>query len=204
MWISRLDPHRRSKMVGNWLRTLASPLFCLEKWGDHVSGSLLSTPAFFMSLYTEEDIDTIAPGGRVNIKPLLAMPTIERDSTSSFMQAIYDVSFQLFLECHFPGIRMKPHFLGMTDGKPCFATCLIHDQNLAIFTPQEFPQYMVETHGDGLFWAQLQSVSIQWEREGRPSPADYVFTFSAGGTVNMQLALEREKTREMDKGAKQD
>ncbi len=164
------------KMVGNILGTLATFLVCLTKHANEVTGEVLSTSGFFMSLYPSSDAekDTIAPGARTDLSPFKRMPVIETGSTTFFICALDDLSLKLFLEYRLPGIRMRIHYLG---GPPndwhSFARCLVYANSLATFSPITDGSYTVEVRGTFPLWSHLNDLYLQWESLGKPKVNQY-------------------------------
>jgi protein-L-isoaspartate(D-aspartate) O-methyltransferase len=186
-WIEYLT--NGGKLVGNLLGMLATPLFCLIKQDNEIQGNLLPTPAFFMSLYRSSDTnkDTIAPGARVSLSPYLAMPIIEVGHTTTFVEALDDLSFRLFLDVHLPGVQMRPHYLGGLS----FATYLVYTQSLAMFSPAN-DAYSIEVRGSFPLWSRLQELHSQWSVL-RPPINCYSIIFDRGRcTITLSSLVQKQ------------
>ena len=176
-------------LVGNLLSSMATPLFRLVKGADGlVTGTLLTTPAFFMSLSSGSP--SRLP--QVNFAQFEALPSIEQAQTMHDMvKMIYDPSFALFVESSFPGIERHLRYLG---GSPKnIGTCLIWKNTLLTLSPlnkeegTSASQWSVEVRGQIPLWSMIQSLHEQWIGQGKPSLDRYKLDVYAKGNYRIFL-----------------
>ncbi len=192
-WIAQLAVG--GVLVGNLLGSLATPLFRLRKNADGtMSGTLLTTPAFFMPL---SGGPSSRPTG-VNFARFEALPCIEQvQTTIDVVNRLYDQSFGLFLEAVFPGLERRQRYLG---GSPKnIGTCLIWKDTLLTLAPLDeeagmsASQWAVETRGHIPLWSMVQSSYEQWVRQGKAPIDRYRMNVSQGGDYRIFLATNEEE-----------
>ena len=187
-WITQLAVE--GVLVGNLLGSLATPLFRLVKQADGtMRGRLLTTSAFFMSLYGHGG--SISP--RVDVARFEVLPCIEQGETSiDMVHVMYDPSFCLFLESRLPCVERCLRYRG---GSPKnIGTGLIWKETLLTLSPLQEEEgtsalnWRVEVQGQVPLWSVIQAQYEQWLDQGKPPVNRYLLNVSSEGIYHLLLS----------------
>ena len=189
-WINQLK--KGGILVGNLLGSLATPLYKLTKRDGYVQGTLLSTPAFFMSLYHPNEIHH-------EHKPLslrsfdMKLVTEQAETTINFPDLLQqNGSLKQYVELLLPGITIRHRLVSGSPHHPQFETCVLYEDTLLTFRPRSETVWMVETKGAFPLWLNLSITHQRWKEKGEPSLDQYHVCVDASGTLSIHLSPNAE------------